>query len=34
MTVTRIDEVAGDRSRTVFGSDHHPLLARTDFHAS
>ena len=29
--VTRLDEVAGDRSRRVFGSDHHPLLARVDF---
>jgi endonuclease/exonuclease/phosphatase family metal-dependent hydrolase len=30
MSVVRIDEVEGDRSRTVFGSDHHPLLARID----
>ena len=29
--VRRLDEVAGDRSRRVFGSDHHPLLARVDF---
>lgn len=28
VSVVRIDEVEGDRSRTVFGSDHHPLLAR------
>ena len=28
--VTRIDEVADDRSKDVFGSDHHPLLARID----
>lgn len=26
--VMRIDELPGDASRTVFGSDHHPLLAR------
>jgi endonuclease/exonuclease/phosphatase family metal-dependent hydrolase len=26
--VTRIDEAPRDRSRGVFGSDHHPLLAR------
>jgi endonuclease/exonuclease/phosphatase (EEP) superfamily protein YafD len=26
--VSRIDEARGDRSRTIFGSDHHPLLAR------
>ena len=26
--VARIDEAPGDRSRAVFGSDHHPLLAR------
>lgn len=31
MSVVRIDEVEGDRSRTVFGSDHHPLLASVDF---
>ncbi|MBR9991339.1 MAG: hypothetical protein KFH98_16365 [Gemmatimonadetes bacterium] len=30
VSVMRIDEVDGDRSRTVFGSDHHPLLARID----
>jgi endonuclease/exonuclease/phosphatase family metal-dependent hydrolase len=28
--VTRLDEAPGDRSRRVFGSDHHPLLARID----
>lgn len=28
VSVVRIDEAEGDRSRTVFGSDHHPLLAR------
>jgi endonuclease/exonuclease/phosphatase family metal-dependent hydrolase len=28
--VIRIDEQPGDRSRTVFGSDHHPLLARVE----
>jgi endonuclease/exonuclease/phosphatase (EEP) superfamily protein YafD len=27
VSVTRLDEIAGDRSRRVFGSDHHPLLA-------
>lgn len=26
--VVRLDELPGDRSRGVFGSDHHPLLAR------
>ena len=26
--VTRLDEHEGDRGRTIFGSDHHPLLAR------
>ncbi len=26
--VRRLDESAGDRGRRVFGSDHHPLLAR------
>jgi endonuclease/exonuclease/phosphatase family metal-dependent hydrolase len=31
MNVVRIDEVKGDRSRTVFGSDHHPLLASVQF---
>jgi endonuclease/exonuclease/phosphatase family metal-dependent hydrolase len=30
VSVHRIDEVEGDRSRTVFGSDHHPLLARVE----
>ncbi|CAN5893476.1 hypothetical protein BH23GEM9_BH23GEM9_35020 [soil metagenome] len=28
--VTRIDEAPGDRSPAVFGSDHHPLLARIE----
>jgi endonuclease/exonuclease/phosphatase family metal-dependent hydrolase len=28
--VTRIDEAPEDRSRGVFGSDHHPLLARIE----
>jgi endonuclease/exonuclease/phosphatase family metal-dependent hydrolase len=28
--VTRLDEAPADRSRTVFGSDHHPLLARIE----
>ncbi|HEX2168550.1 MAG TPA: endonuclease/exonuclease/phosphatase family protein [Longimicrobiales bacterium] len=31
MSVVRIDEVEGDRSRTVYGSDHHPLLASIRF---
>ena len=31
MNVVRIDQAAGDRSRTVFGSDHHPLLASVQF---
>ncbi|HSJ30556.1 MAG TPA: endonuclease/exonuclease/phosphatase family protein [Longimicrobiales bacterium] len=30
VSVVRIDEIDGDRSRTVFGSDHHPLLAHID----
>lgn len=29
--VHRLDENPADRGRTVFGSDHHPLLARIDF---
>ncbi len=29
--VARVDEVPGDRSSRVFGSDHHPLLARVEF---
>jgi endonuclease/exonuclease/phosphatase family metal-dependent hydrolase len=29
--VVRLDEHAGDRSKRVFGSDHHPLLARVEF---
>jgi len=28
--VHRVDEPPADRGRTVFGSDHHPLLARVD----
>lgn len=32
--VWRIDEVPGDRSATVFGSDHHPLLARIDLNGA
>jgi endonuclease/exonuclease/phosphatase family metal-dependent hydrolase len=28
--VHRVDEHPADRGRTVFGSDHHPLLARVD----
>jgi endonuclease/exonuclease/phosphatase (EEP) superfamily protein YafD len=28
--VVRIDEAPGDRSHGVFGSDHHPLLARIE----
>jgi endonuclease/exonuclease/phosphatase family metal-dependent hydrolase len=28
--VTRLDEAPADRSRGVFGSDHHPLLARIE----
>jgi endonuclease/exonuclease/phosphatase family metal-dependent hydrolase len=28
--VRRLDENPGDRGRDVFGSDHHPLLARVD----
>jgi len=31
--VQRIDEVPGDRTPRVFGSDHHPLLTRVDFTA-
>jgi len=34
VTVTRVDEIAGDRSRRVFGSDHHPLLARIELNGS
>ena len=30
-TVQRLDEDPADRGPTVFGSDHHPLLARIDF---
>lgn len=30
--VHRLDEDPRDRGITVFGSDHHPLLARIDFH--
>ena len=32
--VIRLDERAGDESRHVFGSDHHPLLARVSFAGS
>lgn len=31
MDTFRLDEVPGDRSATIFGSDHHPLLARVTF---
>jgi hypothetical protein len=30
VVVRRIDEQADDRGLVVFGSDHHPLLARVD----
>ncbi len=30
--VERLDEHARDRGPTVFGSDHHPLVARVDLH--
>ena len=30
--VVRLDEHPLDRGATVFGSDHHPLLARIAFH--
>ncbi len=30
--VSRVDERPGDAGWRVFGSDHHPLLARVDFH--
>lgn len=29
--VVRLDQSAGDRDRYIFGSDHHPLLARVEF---
>jgi endonuclease/exonuclease/phosphatase family metal-dependent hydrolase len=29
--VARLDEQPGDTSKRIFGSDHHPLLARVDF---
>lgn len=29
--VARLDERHGDKSKRIFGSDHHPLLARVDF---
>jgi endonuclease/exonuclease/phosphatase family metal-dependent hydrolase len=32
--VTRMDEAPADRSRGVFGSDHHPLLARIELRHS
>jgi endonuclease/exonuclease/phosphatase family metal-dependent hydrolase len=28
IAVTRLDEDPSDRGRTIFGSDHHPLLAQ------
>ena len=28
----RMDEQPDDRGRSVFGSDHHPLLGRVDLH--
>jgi endonuclease/exonuclease/phosphatase family metal-dependent hydrolase len=31
VAIARVDEVPGDRSVRVFGSDHHPLLARVRF---
>lgn len=31
--VMRVDETTGDRERYIFGSDHHPLLARIEFAA-
>jgi endonuclease/exonuclease/phosphatase family metal-dependent hydrolase len=33
-TVHRLDEHPRDRGSRVFGSDHHPLLARVDLHPS
>jgi hypothetical protein len=30
--VHRLDEHPRDRGARVFGSDHHPLLARIDLH--
>jgi endonuclease/exonuclease/phosphatase family metal-dependent hydrolase len=33
-TVQRLDEHPRDRGPRVFGSDHHPLIARIDFHPS
>ena len=30
IAVQRLDEDPGDRGRTIFGSDHHPLLARIE----
>jgi endonuclease/exonuclease/phosphatase family metal-dependent hydrolase len=30
IAVTRLDEDPSDRGRTIFGSDHHPLLARIE----
>jgi hypothetical protein len=32
--VRRLDEHPLDRGARVFGSDHHPLLARIDFQSS
>ena len=31
MSVIRLDESKADRERYIFGSDHHPLLARIEF---
>jgi hypothetical protein len=30
MEVTRLDETRDDNGRRIFGSDHHPLLARVE----
>jgi hypothetical protein len=32
--VHRLDEHPQDRGPRVFGSDHHPLLARIDLHST
>lgn len=34
VSVQRLDEAADDRGRSVFGSDHHPLLARLELRDS
>src|SRR5690606_32598180 len=31
MRVLRLDETPDDKRRDIFGSDHHPLLARIEF---